>query len=168
MSSAALLLLLPFSRGAGEEGAPPQQAAAQQAPAAQSPATQSPAPQSLAPQSKSALLPAASEPFSFGWLVRAFYTKSPEEAEGPLADADASGFVLEDVDGYFRYETADVALRLGVDLDELAEGGELEVEDAFGRWQVRDWLGLAVGRFKPRVVRSASVPADGLLFRERT
>src|SRR5688572_26257728 len=159
MSSAALLLLLPFVRGAGDERAPPPRSPR---------APQATAQEPPAPQSGSALLPAAQEPFSFGWLVRAFYTKSPEEAEDPLAIADASGFLLEDLDGYFTYETADVALRLGVDLDPLVDDGELEVEDAFGRWQHLDWLALAVGRFKPRVLRSASVPADGLLFRERT
>lgn len=143
MSSAALLLVLSFLCGGDDKGTAPAQAPAR-------------------------LPPAAQEPFSFGWLVRVFYTKSPEEAGAPGAPADASGFVFEDLDGHFAYESADLAWRLGVDLDRMTSGGEVEVEDAYARWQHLDGLALSVGRFKPRVVRSGSVPADGLLFRERT
>jgi hypothetical protein len=143
MSSAALLLLLPFLRGAG--GEPPPR-----------------------PGQDALLGPAPEEPFSFGWLVRAFLTNSPEEAGAPGVAADASGFVLEDLDGYLAGAVGELAWRLGVDLDQAASGGELVVEDAYARWQTPGGPALVVGRFKARVVRSGSVPSDGLLFRERT
>jgi len=143
MSSAAPLLLLTLLSGGGDDPW-------------------------LGPPEGAPLLRDETQPLRMGWLVRAFYSNSPPEAGAPGATADQSGFQLEDLDGFLAYETPDVAVRLSVDLDEAAEGGDVLVEDAWARWQHLDWMALAVGRFKPRVLRSNAVPQDGLLFRERT
>jgi|SRR5262245_292029 len=103
-------------------------------------------------------------PFSHGVLIRAFYTASTDEAKAVLDGADVSGFVFEDIDAYIAYEGADYSLRLSADLDT----GDVELEDAYARWRFGDDLALTAGQFKPRVVRSGSVPPDELLFRERT
>jgi hypothetical protein len=101
-------------------------------------------------------------PFSYGALVRAFYTHSPTEASA--GTDDISGTVLEDADVFFSYHEGDVGWRVSADLDE----GEPELEDAFAQWQYDPACVLSMGQFKPRVVRSGSLPADGLLYRERT
>lgn len=99
---------------------------------------------------------------SQGVLIGAFYTNAPEEA-GTGAN-DLSGQVFEDVDVFVAFDRGDVALRISADFDQ----GDAELEDAYGRWKRYDWFTLTMGQFKPRVVRSGSVPADGLLFRERS
>jgi hypothetical protein len=112
-----------------------------------------------------ALAPAAeSGPLSHGILLRAFYTSAPDEAKAALDDASVSGFVLEDADAYFAYDQGDWALRLSADFD----SGEVQLEDAHARWRYGDALALTAGQFKPRVLRSGSLPASELLFRERT
>jgi hypothetical protein len=112
-----------------------------------------------------ALAPGAEEsPFTHGVLLRVFYTASADEAKAVLDDADVSGFELEDLDGYVAYEGTDYSLRLSADLG----SGDVELEDALARWRFRDELALTAGQFKPRVVRSGSVPPGELLFRERT
>ena len=105
-----------------------------------------------------------SGPFSRGLLLRAFYSSSPDEAKAVSDDESVSGFTFEDVDLYLAYREGDVAWRVSADLDQ----GEVELEDAYASWQYCDWLALSAGQFKPRVVRSGSVPASELLFRERT
>jgi hypothetical protein len=103
-------------------------------------------------------------PFSRGLLLRAFYTDSPEEAQAVASGPSVSGFVLEDADAYFAYDQGDVAWRLSAEFD----SGSAELEDAWASWRYFDWLALSAGQFKPRVVRSGSVAASELLFRERT
>jgi len=105
-----------------------------------------------------------SSPFSYGILLRAFFTTSPAEAKAVNDDEDVSGNVLEDADAYFAYREGDVAWRLSADFD----SGEPELEDAWARWQHWPGLALSAGQFKPRVTRSGSVPPDEMLFRERT
>lgn len=97
-----------------------------------------------------------------GVLLRPFYTSSAEE--GGAGTEDLSGFVFEDLDFFLGYREGEVSWRLSADVDT----GDVELEDAWGRWEPLDGLALTAGQFKPRVVRSASLPADGLLFRERT
>jgi hypothetical protein len=99
---------------------------------------------------------------SFGVLVRAFFTNAPEEAG--TAGRDLSGNVFEDVDAYVAAEQGPFELRLGADFDQ----GDARLEDAWVRAACCEWLGLRLGQFKPRVVRSGSIPDDGLLFRERS
>jgi len=103
-------------------------------------------------------------PFSHGVLLRAFYTSSPEEAKAVLDGADVSGFVLEDADAYFTHDDDVSTWRLSADFD----SGTVQLEDAHVRWRHGDGLALTVGQFKPRVLRSGSMPASELLFRERT
>ena len=102
------------------------------------------------------------EGFSWGLLLRTFYTQSPKE--GGAGTNDLSGQVLEDVDAWFATDVGELSWRLSAELDE----GTTELEDAHARWHAYDWLGLMAGQFKPRVVRSGSMPDDGLLLRERT
>jgi hypothetical protein len=106
----------------------------------------------------------ADGPFAHGVLLRAFFSASAAEGTDDSDGPDASGFLLEDVDAYAAYDQGDVAWRLSVDLDQ----GTPELEDAFARWQHWEGLALTVGQFKPRVLRSASIPPEALLFRERT
>ncbi len=108
------------------------------------------------------LAPARADGPSWGLLVRAFYTKSPAEASA--GTSDISGQVFEDVDAYFSADLGELAWRISADFDQ----GDARLEDAHVRWEHFDWLGLTAGQFKPRVVRSGSLPDDGLLFRERT
>lgn len=103
-------------------------------------------------------------PFSRGLLLRPFFTSSPDEAKAMSDDESISGFTFEDVDLYFAYREGDIGWRVSADLGE----GDVELEDAYASWQYLDWLTLSAGQFKPRVVRSGSVPAGELLFRERT
>mgnify|MGYP001175600910 CR=1 FL=1 len=99
---------------------------------------------------------------AWGLLVRAFYTQSASEASnGPN---DVSGQVLEDVDAYFSFTHEGVAGRVSADFDQ----GDARLEDAYASWPGFGWLGLTAGQFKPRVVRSGSLPAGELLLRERT
>ncbi|MSR61003.1 MAG: hypothetical protein EXS08_00965 [Planctomycetes bacterium] len=102
-------------------------------------------------------------PFSWGVLLRTFFTGSPKEATA-AGTADVSGNVIEDLDLHFGYHDADVAWRVSADF----EGGNAELEDAYARWRTCQELTLTVGQFKPRVTRSGSLPDDALLFRERT
>ena len=102
------------------------------------------------------------DPFTWGLLVRAFYTFSAKEAGA--GTNDVSGTVLEDADLWLGTDLGELDLRVSADLDE----GDLRLEDAHGHWRGFGWLGLTAGQFKPRVARSASLPDDGLLFRERT
>ncbi len=106
--------------------------------------------------------PAADTGRSQGVLLRTYYTNAP--AEAGAGTRDLSGQVFEDVDVFVAFDRGDVALRLSADFDQ----GDARLEDAHARWQSVDWFTLTFGQFKPRVVRSASVPADGLLFRERS
>jgi hypothetical protein len=99
---------------------------------------------------------------AWGVLLRAFYTQSASEASA--GTDDVAGQVFEDVDAYFSFEHEAVAVRVSADFDQ----GEAELEDAHATWRGFGWLGLTAGQFKPRVVRSGSLPPDGLLFRERT
>jgi len=103
-------------------------------------------------------------PFSHGILVRTFYTASTDEAKGVLDGVDVSGFVFEDLDAFIAYQEGASSLRLSAEV----ESGEVQLEDAYARWLYRDALALTAGQFKPRVMRSASMPASELLFRERT
>ncbi len=103
-------------------------------------------------------------PFSRGLLLRTFYTASADEAKAVSDDVDVSGFVFEDVDVHFAYREGDIAWRVSADLDQ----GSLQLEDAYAQWQHCDWFVLSAGQFKPRVLRSGSMPASELLFRERT
>jgi len=98
----------------------------------------------------------------FGVLLRPFYTFAPEEA-GAVSEP-TSGNVFEDLDLWFGQWTRALAWKIGADF----EDGELVLEDAFARVRLRDEVGLTVGQFKPRVVRSGSIGDDALLFRERT
>jgi hypothetical protein len=97
-----------------------------------------------------------------GFLLRPFYTFSASEAG--LGSEDVSGNVFADIDLWFGQRTQAFAWKLSADL----EDGNARLEDAWARWRVRDDLGLTVGQFKPRVVRSGSVEDDGLFFRART
>ena len=56
-------------------------------------------------------------PFTYGILLRPFFTASADEAKATLDDADVSGFVFEDLDAYFAYEGEGYSLRLSTDLD---------------------------------------------------
>ena len=103
-------------------------------------------------------------PFSHGILVRTFFTASADEGKAALDGRDVSGFVFEDLDGYLAYEEGAGSLRVSVDVD----SGDVELEDAYGRWRFLDQLAVSAGQFKPRVLRSGSMPASELLFRERT
>lgn len=101
-------------------------------------------------------------PFSYGALIRAFYTSSA--VEGSAGTGDVAGNALEDVDVFVAYRAGDLGWRVSADLDQ----GSPELEDAYALWQYDPAFVLSMGQFKPRVVRSGSVPASALLFRERT
>jgi hypothetical protein len=101
---------------------------------------------------------------SYGALLRPFFTTSADEGKAVLDDADVSGFVFEDLDAFIAYDTEEWSLRLSADFDT----GSPELEDAHARWRFGEELALTAGQFKPRVLRSGSVPASELLFRERT
>src|SRR5262245_23126006 len=58
-----------------------------------------------------------SSQFTYGVLLRPFYTASADEAKATLDGADVSGFVFEDLDAYFAYEGEGYSLRLSTDLD---------------------------------------------------
>ena len=109
-------------------------------------------------------LAAAESPFSWGVLIRTFFTQSEKEAGDGVSDADVSGFVFEDADLWLALDHEDFSARVSADLEQ--DGGVLE--DAHATFRALDWLAVRMGQFKPRVVRSGSVPEDGLLFRERT
>lgn len=97
-----------------------------------------------------------------GILLRPYYTFSA--SEGGLGSEDISGNVFEDLDLWFGQWNQPLAWRVSADFD----GGEPTLEDAWARFApVRDVL-LTVGQFRPRVVRSGSLPEDALLFRSRT
>lgn len=101
-------------------------------------------------------------PLALGVLVRTFFTRSPEEAsdDGSIT----SGVIFEDVDLHATYRQGGFDLRVSADFDR--ENGRLE--DAYARLSGWPGLALTMGQFKPRVVRSGSIPDSELLFRERT
>jgi hypothetical protein len=98
----------------------------------------------------------------WGLLLRAFATHSSDDASD--GTDDVSGTTLEDVDLFFQWKGLHVGWRVSADFDD----GDARLEDAYARWSHADWLELAAGQLKPRVLRSGSVPDDGLLLRERT
>jgi hypothetical protein len=104
----------------------------------------------------------------WGALVRAFASHAGTEANGA---EKISGFVLEDVDVHFAVDGERLSWRVSMDLDgaALADAGEeVQLEDAHARFVPAAGWELVVGRFKPRVARSASIVPEGLLFRDRT
>lgn len=106
-------------------------------------------------------------PLSLGALVRTFFTKSASEASD--GSADVSGVVFEDVDLHATVRLESVDLRVSADFDRADSGaGNARLEDAYARWRYGSELALTVGQFKPRVVRSGSLPDSELLFRDRT
>jgi len=97
-----------------------------------------------------------------GILLRPYYTFSA--SEGGLGSEDVSGNVFEDLDLWLGQRSGSFSWRVSADF----EDGDARLEDAWGRFEpVRD-VALAVGQFRPRVVRSGSLPEDALLFRART
>jgi hypothetical protein len=101
-------------------------------------------------------------PFAWGALVRSYYTVSPAEA-GAGAE-DLSGHVFEDAALHFSGGAGGLSWRLGA---EFADGGG-RIEDAYAAWRGPGETQLTLGQFRPRVLRSASLPEETLLFRERT
>lgn len=99
---------------------------------------------------------------TFGGLVRAFVASADDDVTS--GGDDVSGFDLEDVDVFFELEEEQFSVRVSAELDD----GNLGLEDGYARYRYSQALQLAVGQFKPRVVRSGSVQPGGLLFRERT
>lgn len=97
-----------------------------------------------------------------GILLRPYYTFSA--SEGGAGSEDVSGNVFEDLDLWLGQRSGAFAWRVSADF----EDGSATLEDAWARFEpVRD-VALAVGQFRPRVVRSGSLPEDALLFRART
>lgn len=106
-------------------------------------------------------------PYALGALVRTFFTKSAAEASA--GSADVSGVVFEDVDVWAAAHLEGVDLRVSADFDRADSGaGNARLEDAWARWLYGTDLALTFGQFKPRVVRSGSLPDSELLFRDRT
>jgi len=101
-------------------------------------------------------------PFQWGLLVRAFFTASEKEAD--VGTTDVSGFDLEDVDLWAGFADGDLAWRLSADVAD----GAMRLEDAYAAWHLTGELFLVGGQFKPRVVRSGSIPESELFFRERS
>jgi hypothetical protein len=97
-----------------------------------------------------------------GILLRPFLTFSARE--GGLGSEDVSGSVFEDLDLWLGQWTRAFAWKVSADL----EDGSAALEDAWARVRLRDDVGLTVGQFKPRVVRSGSILEEALLFRSRT
>ena len=111
-------------------------------------------------------LDADESPLSWGGLVRVFYSASPEEATA--GSAEASGIFFEDVDLYFAHRGPVIGWRISADFDAALDEGSATLEDAHGIWRRGELVALTLGQFKPHVLRSGSIPADGLLFRDRT
>jgi hypothetical protein len=97
-----------------------------------------------------------------GLLLRPFLTFSA--SEGGLGSEDIAGQVFEDLDVWAAQTAGPFAWRLQAEF----EDGEPVLEDAWARCVLAGEAALRVGQFKPRVVRSASIAEDGLLFRSRT
>lgn len=108
------------------------------------------------------LRPAQDERPAFGLLLRPFLTFSA--SEGGLGSEDVAGNVFEDLDLWAGQEAQVFAWRLQADF----EDGSATLEDAWARFGLGQNAQLRVGQFKPRVVRSASIAEDALLFRART
>jgi len=104
----------------------------------------------------------------FGILLRPYYTFSA--SEGGLGSEDVSGNVFEDLDVWFGQRSAAFSWRVSAEF----EDGEATLEDAWARFaplagfETMREVALTVGQFRPRVVRSGSLPEDSLLFRSRT
>lgn len=105
------------------------------------------------------------ETLRYGGLVRAFFAYSDADIVTG-GGKDVSGFSLNDVDVFAEIEFDRVRARVSGD---LSTGDEFQVQDAYGEWEVlEDYVFVRVGRFKPHILRSASMDPERLVFKERT
>ena len=112
----------------------------------------------------SAYYPYASGPgFSVGGVVRAFYGYS-DDTIGTMGGDTVSSVVLEEAQPYVEYATGNTIVRVNFEMS----SGSVELEDAYVAMQMKDWLGVKVGNFKPRVLQSASADPETIVFRNRT
>lgn len=102
-------------------------------------------------------------PVRYGGLVRAFYGYSENQFDA-VGTGELSGFTLNDVDVFTEASFGDFSVRASFD----AGGGEAELEDGYAVLPWGDASRLRIGRFKPHVLRSASIDPENLLFKERT
>lgn len=99
----------------------------------------------------------------YGGLVRAFYSYSDADVV-TAGGKSVSGVSVNDADIFAEAQFERFRVRVSGDLAE-----DFEVEDAFGEWEVvEDYVFLRVGRFKPHILRSASMDPEKLVFKERT
>jgi len=101
-----------------------------------------------------------------GALVRTLWGYSEDNIGGAGGTLpDVSGFLFEDVDVFLEVERDGYFVRVNIDFDSGTTG---VLEDGYVRFSLPDDSTVAMGSFKPRVVRSALTDPEHLVFRERT
>jgi hypothetical protein len=110
-----------------------------------------------------------------GWaaLIRAVYSHSSDDiATGGAGQPDTSGFNFNDIDLAFWGNQGPYMWRVSADIEGNEAGlvgdTELDVNDAYVKWNCGGYFDAMMGNFKPHVSRSNSVDPEHLLFIDRS
>jgi hypothetical protein len=105
-----------------------------------------------------------------GWaaLLRAVYSFSSDDLFTTGGnDPDLSGFGFNDIDLAFWGSQGSYTWRVSADIDGNS-GGDLDLEDAYIRWNCSGYFDGTMGNFKPRLSLSNSVDPEHQLFIDRS
>jgi hypothetical protein len=105
-----------------------------------------------------------------GWaaLLRAVYSFSSDDLfTTGGADPDLDGFAFNDIDLAFWGSQGSYTWRVSADLDSNS-GDDLDLEDAYIRWNCGGYFDGTMGNFKPRLSLSNSVDPEHQLFIDRS
>jgi len=108
-----------------------------------------------------------------GWaaLLRFAFVYTSDDI-GTGGGNDISGFDFQDVDLAFWGNHGAFMWRVSTDIDNNLSGAvnnaNLNLEDAYVRWNCGGYFDATMGQFKPNLIRSANVDPGNLLFINRT
>src|SRR5262245_44011635 len=105
-----------------------------------------------------------------GWaaLLRAVYSYSSDDLfTTGGADPDLNGFAFNDIDLAFWGSQGSYTWRVSADLDGNS-GDDLDLEDAYIRWNCGGYFDGTMGNYKPRLSLSNSVDPEHQLFIDRS
>jgi hypothetical protein len=105
-----------------------------------------------------------------GWavLLRAVYSMSSDDLfTGGGTDPDLNGFAFNDIDLAFWGSQGSYTWRVSADIDGNS-GDDLDLEDAYIRWNCSGYFDSTMGNFKPRLSLSNSVDPEHQLFIDRS
>lgn len=104
-----------------------------------------------------------------GWaaLLRAVYSYSSDDLFDAGGGPDLNGFGFNDIDLAFWGSQGSYTWRVSADLDSNS-GDDLDLEDAYIRWNCGGYLDSTFGNYKPRLSLSNSVDPERQLFIDRS